>query len=276
MLVRGQRRVLARRPARHEEVHALGDLPVDEMRERASSSEPSLVNGVISAVPTPRNIRDSYSNASSSNRTSPLRPRIFSAAKTAPRANPSRPRARCEISTRSSGESKKSVCRPNSAPTREAAIGGSSLPAAAVLHLGRDLQRRAAGRVFLLRVMALFHARGVLRKAREELSGAPREREHHVRAGREVRRVHAADARASRRARALRRARSFHPVVPMTRSSLLLARRGRARDRAPRRARSRSAPRRRRADRAIDVEDAHDLVPAPRVATRSTVLPILP
>src|SRR6185369_7456574 len=68
------------------------------------------------------------------------------------------------------------------------------LAAAPLAHFVRDADRRAARRVFLLRVMPLFHARRVLRKACEELARAPRERERDIRAGRKVRRVNRADA----------------------------------------------------------------------------------
>src|SRR5689334_3538800 len=68
-------------------------------------------------------------------------------------------------------------------------------PAAApFLRLRGDLQRRAARRVLLLRVVALLDARGVLREARDQIAGAAGQSEDDVRAGREVRSVHAADA----------------------------------------------------------------------------------
>ena len=69
------------------------------------------------------------------------------------------------------------------------------LPPAPLLHLGRDLQRCPAGRVFFLGVMALFDARLVLREGRDELPRAPRQSEGDIRAGREVRGVDTANAR---------------------------------------------------------------------------------
>src|SRR5947209_4856602 len=64
-----------------------------------------------------------------------------------------------------------------------------------LLHRRRDLDRRTARRVFLLRVMALLDPGLVLREAGDELTRAAGQREGDVRAGREVRGVDAGDAR---------------------------------------------------------------------------------
>src|SRR5439155_14701376 len=71
--------------------------------------------------------------------------------------------------------------------------GRLELSAAAAHHLGGDAHRRAARSILLLGVVTLLDSGGVLRKLREQLAGAAGEREHSVRARREIRRVHAAD-----------------------------------------------------------------------------------
>src|ERR1700737_1785614 len=67
------------------------------------------------------------------------------------------------------------------------------LAPASALHLGGDAQRRPARSILLFRVVTLLDSGGVLRKLPEQLAGAAGEREHSVRARREIRRIHAAD-----------------------------------------------------------------------------------
>src|SRR5207302_7860707 len=125
MLVRGQRRILAGGAARDEKIDAAVDLKIDEAFQRRFVERAAVRKRSDEGCAEAFEFHDM---TNSSKRNNPLRPRSSPAAMTAPRAKPSRPRARCEISMRSSGESKKRVCRPNSAPTREETMDGSSLP----------------------------------------------------------------------------------------------------------------------------------------------------
>src|SRR5260221_11677709 len=69
------------------------------------------------------------------------------------------------------------------------------LPAAAGFHFTRNLERRAARGVLLLRVVALFHPARVLRKTCEQLARTVCQRKDDVRSRREVRSGEAADNR---------------------------------------------------------------------------------